>query len=126
MTPEELALRVDAFKAFRERRLELKREVDTLVTQESDLKAELIKLFQDHNVQGLTGKLATITLVQKTVPVVADWDALYAHITKTGHFELLERRIGKKAVQDRWENDDEVPGVTTESFYDISVRKPTS
>ena len=38
MTPEELALRVDAFKAFRERRLELKREVDTLVTQESDLR----------------------------------------------------------------------------------------
>ena len=126
ISPEELALKVDAFKEHREQRLALQREVDNLKETEQRLKEELVQMFQDSGIQGLTGKLAMITLVSKTVPVVQDWDALYAHIETTGHFDLLERRLGKKAVQARWDEDHEVPGVNTETFYDLSIRKPIS
>jgi hypothetical protein len=43
--------------------------------------------------------------------VVEDWPKLYAHIKKTGEFELMQRRLGETAVKERWDADKQVPGV---------------
>lgn len=123
LSPAELSARADAFKSFRERRLELKRELEDLEKQERILKQELIQHIQEANVPGVMGKLANISLVAKTVPIVEDWGALDDYILATGDLSLLQRRLGVKAVNERWEAGEDVPGVTTETNYDLSVRK---
>lgn len=124
LTPAMLATKVDAYKALRDKRLEMQKQVDELAKEENALKTELIQLFRDSEVAGITGRLAQITLVQKTVPIVTDWEALYAHIKATGDFELLQRRLTISAVSERWEDNQDVPGVATDSYFDLSVRKP--
>lgn len=124
MKPAELATKVDAFKAFREKRLSLAKEVEALKAEEARLKEELIELFSDSEVSTIGGKLAIISLVQKTKPVATDWPALHKHILDSGDFDLLQRKLGESAVKARWEDGEDVPGVETKTFYDLSVRKP--
>ncbi len=120
---ELLALKVDAYKAIRDQRLDLQKEVDALETQERALKTELISLLEDSGVQSIGGKLATVALTAKTVPVVQDWDAVYAYVKKHNAFDLLHRRITVDAVKARWDNGHEVPGVSSTTIHDLSVRK---
>ena len=52
-----------------------------------------------------------------------DWPLLYAHIQKTGEFELLERRLGKGAAQERIDQGIKIPGVTLFPVETISDTK---
>ena len=124
ISPEELATKADQLKALQVKRLELAKEVDLMEGQEKALKQELIQMFQDSNVQGIAGRLAYVSLVEKTVPVAQDWDKLYEYIQETGDFDLLHRRLTTSAVAARWEGGVEVPGVASESYFDLSIRKP--
>jgi len=62
-------------------------------------------------------------LRMKSVPSVADWDALYLHITKTQEWDLIHRRVTETAVRARWEAGDDVPGVARTDVLDLSIGK---
>lgn len=53
-----------------------------------------------------------VQITENSVPVVADWTKFYAHIKKTGSFELLNRAVNRESVKERWELKKQVPGVT--------------
>ena len=119
-----LATKADAYKELRDKRLALKREVDSLYQQEKDLKHELIVYLQSSKgVTGVSGHLCRIALRPKHTAQVEDWDALYDHIRKTGEFELLQRRVGEGAVKERWDDGAVVPGVIDYQTDDLSVTK---
>ena len=122
-TPEEIALKVDAFKHFQTKRLALKHEYDDVYAEELLLRGELIKMLQQSGVKSLGGAVATATLKDKQIVIVTDWEDLYAHIKKTGSFELLQRRVGEGAVKERWDNGEAVPGVIEDIIPDISITK---
>jgi hypothetical protein len=54
---------------------------------------------------GFAGKLGTITVIRENKVVIDTekngWDKFYAYIKKTGSFDMLQKRVGEKAVQDR-------------------------
>jgi hypothetical protein len=76
---------------------------------------------------GFAGKLGTITVTRENKFVIDTekngWDKFYAYIKKTGSFDLLQKRIGEKALQDRidagvkWET----LGVTTFAVDRVKV-----
>jgi hypothetical protein len=80
-----------------------------------------IKAIEDHFVStlavgeatGVQGQKSRVQVTSKAIPQVAaeDWPKFYAHIKKTGEFELLNRAVNRKAVQDRWDAKKQVPGV---------------
>ena len=120
----ELALKADAYKALRDKRLAMQKEVDQVKKTELEMRAELLKaLTEDPNLRGVVGRHVTVRLRTKVVPKVTDWEALYAHIQATGEFDLLTRSVVASSAKERWEHNVEVPGVQPLEVEDLSVTK---
>lgn len=118
---DDLAQMVDRYYLAREERLAKQREVDAMEKAERDLKAHIIHLLEESLVKTVGGSVATVSLVVKTEPQVTDWTAFYEHIRSTGQFELLYRRVNNAAVKERWDDNEEVPGVGTFPVATLSM-----
>ncbi len=89
------------------------------------------KLLEEHFVQtlkvgeasGVQGMHSRIQVTEAAVPNVADWPKFYAHIKKTGAFELLGRAVNKAAVKERWDLKKDVPGVVVFRQKKVSCTK---
>lgn len=117
--PKTMAACADAYYLAREARLAKEREAEELKKTENLIKQHLIDNLPKSDATGAIGKVAQVTVVNKTIPKVDNWDLFYAHIKKTGHFDLLNKALNKKAVEERWDNKKAVPGV--ESYTDITL-----
>lgn len=121
--PKTLAACADKLYETREKRLELSRKVAELEEIEKRIKEHLIAQLPEQDASGVAGKTCRISLVHKQVPYAKDWNDIYKHIKKTGHFDLLGRRLNSKAVEERWENGEDVPGVETYTTTTVSINK---
>lgn len=121
--PKQLGICADMLYTLRQQRFEKQKEVDALASQEKALKEHIINTLPKSEASGVGGKLARVTVVTKDVPQVKDWDAFYKHVKKTGQFELLQRRLTVSAIQERWEDGKEVPGVEHFTVVDVSINK---
>jgi len=86
----------------------------TLAQEEAKLKeaiSELEKLMAQYNLQGVASTLGNADIVRKEVFQATDWQALYKHITTTGEFDLLQRRLTSTSMRDRDSNNALPPGV---------------
>jgi len=86
------------------------------------LKAWFVQEF-DGDQQGVTGKLGRVEIKKKDVPVVKDWTKFYAYIKKNSAFELLNKAVNAKSVNERWEQKKEVPGIEAFSKASVSLTK---
>lgn len=121
--PKTLAACADKLYETREKRLEIMRKVKELEELEAALKQHLINELPEQDSSGIAGKSCRVTLVHKEVPYAKDWKEIYEHIMKTGHFDLLGRRLNNNAVQDRWEDGVDIPGVETYTTTTVSINK---
>lgn len=83
-----------------------------LLRKDSERKEERLRLLVEGT--GLTevaGSLARATFTTESVPRVFDWQSLYEFIQQTASFDLLHKRIGVKAWQERVNAGMYVPGV---------------
>jgi hypothetical protein len=123
--PKEPAECADLLYVTREKRLALQRKIEEYELLESTLKDFFINTVSKKST-GVAGRVARIQLENKTIPTVTDWPKLYAHIRKTGNWELLQKRVSEGAVTERWDSDHEVPGVGRFNVVKVSctaVRK---
>ena len=125
MKPEELSMKVDSFKAISDRRLAMQKDVDALYEHEKTLREELVLLLRQERITAIGGKTATASLVEKELPICEDWGAFWAYARDHDAPELLHRRISEKAVKERQDHGEIVPGIGTLVQYNLSVRKPT-
>jgi hypothetical protein len=121
--PKTLGALIDRAYALRQERLKLQTEVDDLKSQERAIEDMILGSFPRDDLERASGKLATATRTSVTVPSVQDWEKLYTFIKKNNAFELLQRRPHVKAFQDRWENDEFVPGVERFTKVGLSITK---
>ena len=121
--PKSMAICADKLYELKNHRLSEQKKVDAIELEEKALKEYIIENLPKSEASGASGKIARVTVVTKEVPQVSDWDKFYAHIKKTGDFELLGRTISKAAIQDRWEHKKLVPGVETFQAVTISINK---
>jgi hypothetical protein len=56
-------------------------------------------------------------------PRVTDWSVYWKYVLKTKDLSLVERRPGKAAIKERWEDGKEIPGVDKFPVYKLSKRK---
>lgn len=128
LAPEEAERSVveQAIVMWRDRRaerLEAERQARVLKNDEDKLKSFLIEAFKQQKLEGMIIAGRSTGLSTKTQPSVADKEAFLAHIKATGELDLLQFRLAAGAVQERWNNEVEVPGIEEIELYDLFDRK---
>lgn len=121
--PKSLALCADAFYLTRQRRYAMQREIKNLETYEHALRERIIRDLPKGDATGIAGRVARVTRTEREQPQVVDWDKLYAYIKKRDAWELLQKRLSDGAVRERWDDDLDVPGVTSFIVIGLSVEK---
>lgn len=121
--PKSLGACADLLYAVRAERHALQRQIDAMKKNEQELKDYIIASLPKSKASGISGKTATAQVKKTAVPTVADWDALQKYIKKTGAFDLMQRRLNAKAVEERWEDKKVIPGVESFTKVDVSCTK---
>ena len=104
-------------------------KLKVLLEQEKELKqvqnALEAEIAADMERQGLTqtgNDVCTISLKTETVPTVEDWDVLHQHISDTGRFELLQKRMSATAYRELIAMEPSVPGVRSTELTKVNYR----
>lgn len=121
--PKTLGKCADALYVTRQERLADQKGVAELSSRETALKEHIIAALPKSEASGIAGKLARVSVIVQPAPQVADWDAFYKHVKKTGHFDLLNKALNSAAVQERWDAGKKVPGVEPFNVVKVSVNK---
>ncbi len=100
----------------------LNAELKELRKQQDEIDYELLKKLDEQGVSKTGTSVASISIREDTVPEVTDWDTLYAHVTATGDFGLLQRRVSSTAYKEALKLGEEVPGLQPREIRRINFR----
>lgn len=120
--PKTMGAVADLLYETRQKRLDQQKVVDALAEQETALREHIINNLPKTDT-GASGKFARVSVIKKIKPSVVDWVKFYAHVKKTGQFDLMQRRLSDAAVAERWDNKKAIPGVDPITVISISLNK---
>jgi hypothetical protein len=121
--PKTLGACADLYGRLRDDRLAAEKVAAEIAKREAEAREHLIKMIPAADTTGVSGKVYRVTRHVKKVPQVKDWALFYAHVKRTGHFELLQKRLGEAAIGERWDAGKSVPGVEAFTAVTLSVGK---
>lgn len=113
---------IDKRLAIRQALADLAEQEKHLKEQQEEVDYQLMQKLEADGLSKFSNDQATISISEQIVPQVEDWDALQAHILKTGEFELMQRRPAVKAYRELREAGIEVPGVVDFAKRGLNVR----
>lgn len=117
----DVAKLVDAYVTKKAERLKADQAAAALKEEETALKSLLLKIAIDSKAKSLGGTIATLNYHRKNKPKVDNWDKFYAYIKEHDAWDLLQKRAGEKAIEERWEDNIVIPGVVTFPVDDFTV-----
>lgn len=124
--PKSLGRCADLFHDVRELRLLMEKECAAIKARETEIQEHVIRSLPKGDT-GASGLRYRAQINTDDKPQVSDekggWPALWAHIQKTGDFDLLQKRLGEKAITDRWEQGVAIPGVAVVHVPKLSITK---
>jgi hypothetical protein len=118
---EEIKTLADFWGMKRIERLAAQKIVDKIEDEEKQLKAQLIQACKEAGISSIGGSKYGANYKTKDKPTVGDWAKLYAFIKENDAFDLLHKRLTEKAVEERWEDNVEIPGVVKFPVDDITM-----
>lgn len=65
----------------------------------------------------------SVSISESVVPTVADWQAVYDYVERTGRFQLFERRMSSAAFREIIALEGEVPGVQPFTRRTINMQR---
>jgi hypothetical protein len=114
----------DLLYKVREARLALQRLAEYHQELETKISNFFIDTLPRTDTTGISGVIARVQINIKPIPQVEDWDKLYAYVIKHKAFELLQRRLGEKAINERLEAGEGARmGVTVMQIKKVSCTK---
>jgi hypothetical protein len=123
MNEADIGTTIDALYAMRERRLGIERQVKEMKEAELTLRGKIFEMLANMGLTKASGAVATAGIKVSNVPLVEDWDKLWQYIIFTGSTDLVQKRISVTAWRERFEDGQEVPGVSKVEDVDISLTK---
>jgi len=121
LSASELGELADIYHRVRADRLAADKAAGILKAHEYSAEALLIAQMLSQEITACGGQRLRVALAAPDmVPAVKDWDKYYAYILETGDFSLLERRPGKAACRERWDDGQQIPGVEQFPVYKLS------
>lgn len=121
--PKSMGVCADRLYDIKNLRLAQQKIVDALEEEEKALKKHIIDNLPKSQQSGAAGKIARVTISGKDVPQVEDWTKFHAYVKKTGAFELLQKRLSDTAINERWDEGKDVPGVKKFNVVSVSLNK---
>lgn len=97
-------------------------EEKLLKSQQRELESQISIRMQEQGLDKISNDICTISLKNEVVPTVEDWDALHQHVTDTGQFELLQKRVSATAYRELIAAGIDVPGVKSTELTRINFR----
>ena len=112
LSAKELASLADTWITIQSQRLIADKAAKNLKAAEDKCYARLIQEFREQQLTGIGGKLVRVGMDPNPdyVPAIKDWPKYYAYIKANDAWELLERRPGRLACKERWEQGEIIPG----------------
>lgn len=118
MTLQEL---VDAWGTARIARLAEQKKVDTLEDKEKKLKAKVIAAVKEAKLSSVKGLKYGANYTSKDLPTAGDWSKVYAWIKENDAFDILHKRLTTTAIEARWEDGVEIPGIVKLPVDEINM-----
>jgi hypothetical protein len=114
--PKSLGACADLYHDTRERRLAEDRHVKEIKADETAIANHIIDKLEKNDEGGAVGKRYKAIVKVDDAYTVEDWDKFYAHIKKTGEFDLLNRALNQAAVKERIAMQDRPSGKKGENW----------
>lgn len=121
--PRSIGRCADLYNDVRSLRLTMEKEVEKVKARETEVKEHIIANLSKSDDTGAAGLRYRAQIVTKDVPRALDWALVHGFIQKTGRFDLLQKRLGEKAVMDMVEQGEVIPGVEVVHLPDVSITK---
>jgi hypothetical protein len=121
--PKTLGACVDHLYKLREQRLAAQKKVDETKGVEEALKNHILTNFQQADVEGARGKLASASVQRRVVADVQDWEALHKWVAKNDAWDMLQKRVNDTAYRARLDENVEVPGIEPYTVVSLSITK---
>lgn len=121
--PRSIGLCADEFARVRALRLLMEKETEAVKAREGEIREHIITNLSKSDDTGASGLKYRAQIVVKVKPKLTDWAALTKTIQETGRFDLLQKRLGEKAVEDIWAEGFDVPGVEKMNIPEVSITK---
>ena len=119
---------VAAYIKLRDKKATIKAEYDLKVADVDKLleqvEAKLLLHFQETGASSIKTPSGTAYKTTRTSATVADWDSLLKFVRAHEFWQLLERRVAKKAVEEMKEADGKLPpGVNWSEEVVVNFRR---
>jgi len=103
-------------------------EVAALKAQQDEIANAMREQMKALGVKSVRTEHGTVTMSMKTRYMSQDWDAFKTFMVENNALDLVERRISQlNMAKFLEENPDNIPpGLSSESEYAITVKKPTN
>ena len=88
----------------------------------NELETRIIVNLENQGVDRIGNDVCTVSIKKEIVPTVEDWDSVFQHISDTGQFELLQRRMSATSYRELQQMGQEVPGVVATELTRMNFR----
>lgn len=95
-------------------------EASAMKKEQDALEDFLINTFTTGDLTEVKTKLGVVRMTEKDVPAAKDWDKIWAFIVQNKAYDLVQKRLGERACQERWENGTAIPGV--EQYHQKKIK----
>lgn len=114
---------IDNLYKLRAKRIEKQHEVDDLKKEEDENVKLIMMKMEESGLESVSGRTATFSTYETTVPKLVDYNALIGYIKDSGHIHLLGRRVSATAYRELYELEGGVPGVEPYTFSKHSLTR---
>ena len=121
----EIRTLIDNWQELDDARLAANRAAKDATTKAEQAKQQLIAALESDNLTGAGGSHCLVEVVPKVVPTAGDWQEIYSYIAENGAWDLLQKRLGSKAVGLRWEDGIDIPGIVRTEIPNLRRKKLT-
>ncbi len=120
--PKSVGACADLFKEVESLYRDMKSETDDVYERLGEIREHIIANLSKSDDTGASGLKYRAQVKSEAKPKAADWDKIYAYITKHKRFDLLQRRLSEKAVMELYEAEG-MPGIERIHVKKVSITK---
>ena len=121
--PTSIGRCADLYAEVRALRLAMEKETEEVKKRETEIREHIIENLSKSDDTGASGLKYRAQIVMKVKPKLADWQAFTGYILEYDRFDLVQKRVGEKAVEDMWDAGEAVPGIEKMNIPDVSITK---
>jgi hypothetical protein len=121
--PNSIGKCADLYSDVRALRLAMDKEAAAVKARETEIREHIISNLSKSDDTGAAGLRYRAQIVMKDVPHLTDWSLFTGYILENDRFDLLQKRLGEKAVMDMIAAGEAIPGVERMKIPDVSITK---